>query len=63
LLTAMRERFDGVTKLAVRVLEAPGAEAPKRLSAEAIRADRFATIKKDALAAEAIDVLDLRLVE
>ncbi|MBX9927851.1 MAG: DNA polymerase III subunit gamma/tau [Gemmatimonadaceae bacterium] len=63
LITAMRERFDGVTKLAVRVLEAPGAEAPKRLSAEAIRADRFATIKKDALAAEAIDVLDLRLVE
>ncbi|HYV99244.1 MAG TPA: DNA polymerase III subunit gamma/tau [Gemmatimonadaceae bacterium] len=59
-LDALKRRFDGVTKLAVRLA---GAAPRRRYDANAVKAERTDTLRRDPLLAAAIDALDLELLE
>jgi len=63
-MAALRTVFEGVRKVVVNaVSESPGS-APRRLTAEFVIADRLAMLRKrDPLLGDAIDALDLRLIE
>lgn len=66
LLSALRARFRGVTRIALVPADVRGeATAPReRLTADGIRADRTAALRrKDATLAAAIDALDLELLD
>ena len=63
-LAAIRQRFDGVQTVAVRV-EAPEADrAPRRLNEGAVKADRMAMLRKQSpLLDAAVEALDLELLD
>ncbi|MFM9012884.1 MAG: DNA polymerase III subunit gamma/tau, partial [Gemmatimonadota bacterium] len=63
-LAAIRQRFDGVQAVAVRV-EAPEADrAPRRLNEGAVKADRMAMLRKQSpLLDAAVEALDLELLD
>ena len=62
ILAALRSVFEGVEKLVVH--GAPDAQAPRRLTAADVIADRIANLRKrDPQLNAAIDALDLRLLE
>ena len=65
LLAEVRREFTGVTKVALRRSEAPPAPGgARRLTEDALRADRMAKLRKrDPLLGKAIDVLDLELID
>jgi len=62
ILTALRSRFSGVSKVMVRGV---GGDAPsKRLTADAVIANRVAMLRKrDPMLDAAVDALDLRLLD
>jgi DNA polymerase-3 subunit gamma/tau len=62
ILTALRSRFSGVSKVSVRGV---GGDAPsKRLTADAVIANRVAMLRKrDPILDAAVDALDLRLLD
>jgi DNA polymerase III subunit gamma/tau len=63
-VAALRTIFDGVEKVAVKIVAEPQSAASRRLTAENVIADRIAMLRKrDPLLNAAIDALDLRLIE
>ena len=64
LLAALQARFAGVSAVAVRAVE-PGRErAPRRLSEDAVKADRMAMLRKQSpLLDAAVEALDLELLD
>lgn len=64
-LAAIATLFGGATKLSVRVATSGTADAaPKRITAESVKAERLATIrKKDPALDAAVDSLDLELLD
>ena len=64
LLAALRREFTDVTRVSLGTTDAPTAAPPRRMTAEAVKADAVATLrKKDAVLGAAIDALDLELIE
>ncbi|HVP71804.1 MAG TPA: hypothetical protein VMS45_10780, partial [Gemmatimonadaceae bacterium] len=65
LLEAVRAQFPEATKVSVRVATAGTADAgPKRITAEHVRAERLASLrKKDPALDAAVDSLDLELLD
>jgi DNA polymerase III subunit gamma/tau len=64
LLAALRREFTDVTRVSLGTADAPTAAPPRRMTAEAVKADAVATLrKKDAVLGAAIDALDLELIE
>ncbi len=64
ILGALRRRFDGVQKLAVRTVRPEGERAPRRLNEGAVKADRMAMLRKSSpLLDAAVDALDLELLD
>ena len=64
LLSALRKRFGGVTKVNVRTVLPEGDRAPRRLNETAVKADRMATLRKQSrLLDAAVDALDLELLD
>jgi DNA polymerase III subunit gamma/tau len=63
-LAALRRRFEGVQRLAVRTV-APSADmAPRRLNETAVKADRMAMLRKQSpLLDAAVEALDLELLD
>jgi DNA polymerase-3 subunit gamma/tau len=62
LLAAAREVWPGVSRLAVRVLDE--GQGPRRMTHEAVRADRVARLRRaDSALGAAIDALDLELLD
>jgi hypothetical protein len=64
-LAAVATLFSGATRLSVRVATTGTADAaPKRITAESVKAERLATIrKKDPALDAAVDSLDLELLD
>ena len=63
-VAALRSVFDGVERVAVKVLAENQTTTPRRLTAENVLSDRIAMLRKrDPLLSAAIDALDLRLIE
>jgi hypothetical protein len=65
LLAELRREFSGVTRVVLRRTEAaPAGSGARRLTEDALRADKMAKLRKrDPLLGKAIDVLDLELIE
>lgn len=64
ILAALRHRFPAVQGVAVRLVAPEGDRAPRRLSEEAVRADRMAMLRREsALLDAAVDALDLELLD
>ena len=63
-LAAVRHRFPEARGLAVTLVEAEEGRAPRRLSEEAVKADRMAMLRKQSpLLDAAVDALDLELLD
>lgn len=63
-LGALRRRFDGVQRLAIRTVAPEGDRAPRRLNEHAVKADRMAMLRKQSrLLDAAVDALDLELLD
>lgn len=64
ILAALKRRFEGVERIAVK-LELPDAErAPRRLNESAVKADRMQTLRKQSpLLDAAVEALDLELLD
>jgi len=64
IVAALRKRFEGVERLAVK-LEMPDADrAPRRLNETAVKADRMAMLRKQSpLLDAAVEALDLELLD
>ena len=64
ILSAARSIFPGLDRLVVRYQASAGASPPERLSLEAVRAERVATLRRrDPALGAAIDALDLELLD
>lgn len=64
LLAALQARFAGVRSLAVKTVVPDRDRAPRRLSEDAVKADRMAMLRKQSpLLDAAVDVLDLELLD
>ncbi len=65
LLTELRREFTGVSKVVLRRTEAaPQPGGARRLTEDALRADKMAKLRKrDPLLGKAIDALDLELID
>ena len=63
-LTALQYRFPDARALAVTLVAAEGDRAPRRLSEEAVKADRMAMLRRQSpLLDAAVDALDLELLD
>lgn len=64
LLAALQARFAGVRAITVRTVAPDRDRAPRRLSEDAVKADRMAMLRKQSpLLDAAVDVLDLELLD
>jgi len=64
ILAALQARFTGVSALAVRTVAPDRERAPRRLSEDAVKADRMAMLRKQSpLLDAAVDELDLELLD
>ena len=64
ILAALKRRFDGVQRIAVKLDEPEGDRAPRRLSETAVKADRMAMLRKQSpLLDAAVEALDLELLD
>ncbi len=63
-LAALQHRFPDARALAVTLVAAEGDRAPRRLSEEAVKADRMAMLRRQSpLLDAAVDALDLELLD
>jgi hypothetical protein len=63
-LAALQHRFPDARSLAVSLVAAEGDRAPRRLSEEAVKADRMAMLRRQSpLLDAAVDALDLELLD